>query len=183
MSNALNLSQCAQAGVDRARSPEPQKLGLNGKWVVEHVRDGQVIGNYDFPNGITDAGMNALLNCMFDSGSQTTTWYIGLIDNASFSALAAGDLMNSHAGWIELVAYSESVRQTWTAGSASARAITNSSTVNFSINATKTVYGIFVVSDSTKSGTTGTLWSTAAFGSTVSVQSGDSLRVTYTVSG
>lgn len=184
MSNALNLSQCAQAGVDRARSPEISILGLKGKYVVEHLdRDGKLIKEYEFPNAIVDAGMNALLNAMFDSGTQFTTWYIGLIDNASFSALNNADTMASHAGWIECTGYSESVRQTWTAGSAASRSITNSSTVNFSINATKTVYGIFIATDSTKSGTTGTLWSTAAFGSTVSVQSGDSLRVTYTVSG
>lgn len=182
--NHLSLNDCAEAEVFRAPlNICPNDLNMKGKWVVEHVRDGVVINEFECPNGIVDAGMNALLNVMFDSGSQITAWYIGLIDNASFSALAAGDTASSHAGWIEATAYSESVRQTWTAGSASARSITNSSTVNFSINSTKTIYGIFVISDSTKSGTTGTLWSTAAFGTTVSVQSGDSLRVTYTVSG
>jgi hypothetical protein len=41
--------------------------------------------------------------------------------------------------------------------------------------------GIFVTSSNTKNGTTGTLWSTAAFASTVDVSNGDSLKITYTV--
>ena len=45
--------------------------------------------------------------------------------------------------------------------------ITNASTVDFSINATKTIYGLFICGGTgagTKGGTTGTLWSTGAFG-------------------
>jgi hypothetical protein len=45
-----------------------------------------------------------------------------------------------------------------------------------------TVKGLFLISDSTKGGTTGTLFSTAAFtGGTQAVNSGDTLKVTYTV--
>lgn len=154
-----------------------------GKFLVEHIRNGVVIGSFFLPNGITDVGLNSILNVQFDSAAQITTWYIGLVDNASFSAFATADTMASHTGWLESTAYSESVRQTWGAGTASARSITNASAATFSINASATLKGVFITSNSTKSGTTGTLWSTAAFASTVSVINGDSMKITYTVSG
>jgi len=156
---------------------------LKGKWVMEVMRAGVVIATMAFPNGITDVGLNHILETEFHSGTPVTTWYIGIVDNASFSAFANGDTMASHAGWIESTAYSESVRQTWGAGTASARSITNASAATFSINGSATLKGIFVTSNSTKSGTTGTLWSTAAFATTVAVINGDSVKVTYTVSG
>lgn len=154
-----------------------------GHFIVDITRAGVLVASLMVPNGITDAGLNHILNTEFDGGTPITTWYIGLVDNASFSAFVAGDVMSSHAGWIESVAYSESVRQTWGAGAASARAITNASAATFSINGTATLKGVFITSVSTKSGTTGTLWSTASFASTVAVISGDSVKVTYTVSG
>lgn len=158
-------------------------FALKGKFLFEVIRNGVVIAAFSVPNGITDVGLNHILNTEFDAGTPVTTWYIGIVDNASFSAFAAGDTMGSHAGWIEMTAYTEAVRQTWGAGAASARSITNAVQATFSINATKTLKGVFITSDSTKSGTTGTLWSTAAFASTVGVISGDSVKVTYTVSG
>jgi hypothetical protein len=154
-----------------------------GKFLVEHIRNGVVIASFLVPNGITDVGLNHILNTEFDAGTQVTTWYIGLVDNASFSAFATADTMASHAGWLEATGYSESVRQTWGAGAASARSITNATAATFSINGSATLKGVFITTNSTKSGTTGTLWSTAAFASTVSVINGDSMKITYTVSG
>ena len=159
------------------------RMAMRGRFMVEHVRDGKVIGQYSMPNGIVDVGLNHILETEFNGGSQVTAWYIGLIDNASFSALSAADTMASHAGWIENDDYAEATRPEWTAGTASSRQITNSVTVDFSINATDTIKGIFITSNSTKNGTTGTLWATASFGANVSVQNGDTLKITYTVSG
>jgi hypothetical protein len=157
--------------------------GPQGKYQLEHYRDGQLIGCYDFPNGITDAGLNHILGVQFNSTTQVTAWYTGLVDNSGWTAFAAGDTMSSHTGWNEFTNYSESTRQEWDAGSPSARSITNASPVTFTINGSGTLKGIFIVSNSTKSGTTGTLWSTAAFATTVPVASADVLKVTYTVSG
>lgn len=152
-----------------------------GKFKAEHWRDGKKIGEYDIPNGITNIGKDTALNILFGPTAKISTWYIGLISLASYSALAAADTMSSHAGWVEFTGYSESVRQTWGAGSAASQSITNASVATFTINATGTVKGIFIPSDSTKSGTTGTLWSTALFGSDVAVLSGDLIKITYTV--
>lgn len=163
------------------------KVKMSGRYKVEHFDSaGKLKGTYEFPNGIVDEGMNHILNTQFHDTTAVSTWYLGLIDNAGFTALSNSDTaaqIGGTNGWAESTAYSEATRQEWTEGAASGRSITNSSTVDFSINASVTLKGIFVVSSSTKSGTTGTLWSTAAFASTVTAVNGDSLKITYTVSG
>lgn len=155
-----------------------------GLFVIEHRnKDGRLIGLYRVPNGIVDVGMNHILETEFHGGSQVSTWYIGLVDNSGFTAFSDSDTMSSHSGWSESTVYSQSTRPQWTCGAATSRQITNASTVDFSINGSATLKGIFITSDNTKSGTSGTLWATAAFSSTVSVQNGDTLKITYTVSG
>lgn len=132
-------------------------------------------------NGVTTAGKNYLLDTGFHAVAQVATWYIGLIDNASFSALAAADTMGSHAGWIEATGYSESTRVEWTEGAASSGAVTNSTPLTFTMSGSATINGIFVTSNSAKSSTTGTLWATGSFASPVPVVNGDIFKITYTV--
>jgi hypothetical protein len=162
-----------------------QKAKLAGRFVVEHRDcDDKLKAIYEFPNGIVDEGMNHILDTQFHGTSQVATWYIGLVDNSGFSAFAAADTLASHAGWSESTAYTESNRVTWAEDAASSRSISNSTTADFSINATGNLKGIFVSSNNVKStGNTGTLWSTAAFSSVVATANGDTLKVTYTVSG
>lgn len=159
-------------------------MQMKGRHVVEHRNArGVLLGVYEIPNGIVDVGLNHILETQFNGGTPVTAWYAGLINNSGFSALSNADTMASHAGWAETAAYDEATRPEWTAGTAAARAITNSSTIDFSINATVTIKGIFITSVNTKSGATGILWSTASFASPVSASNGDTLKVTYTVSG
>jgi hypothetical protein len=162
-----------------------QKAKLAGRFVVEHRDcDDKLKAIYEFPNGIVDEGMNHILDTQFHGTSQVATWYIGLVDNSGFSAFADADTLASHAGWSESTAYTESNRVTWAEDAASSRSISNSTTADFSINATGNLKGIFVSSNNVKStGNTGTLWSTAAFSSVVATANGDTLKVTYTVSG
>ena len=161
------------------------KAKLSGRYVVEHRdRDEDIKAIFNFPNGITDEGMNHILDTQFHGSTPVTTWYIGLVDNAGWSAFADADTLSSHAGWVESTSYTESNRVTWAEDAASSRSITNSSTADFSVNATGNLKGIFVSSNNVKStGNTGTLWSTAAFSSVVATANGDTLKVTYTVSG
>jgi len=163
-----------------------EQIKLGGVFRVQHIRNGEVIGEQEFPNGITDVGLNKILDDMFDGGSAASPsalWYCGLIDDAGFTALAAADTMGSHADWSELTDYTEANRVAWGVGAASSRSVTNGTTMDFSINATVDVNGIFIVDQNTKGGTTGTLWATASFSSAVSATNGDTLKVTYTVSG
>jgi hypothetical protein len=134
------------------------------------------------PNSVVNTGLNYILNVALGGGTQITTWYVGLVNNASFTAFAAGDTHAVHAGWIEATGYSQTNRVTWSGGTSTAQSITNASSANFSMNASATIKGLFISNDNTKGGTaSNTLFSEAAFsGGNQSVNSGDTLQVTYT---
>lgn len=182
---ALNLThEVALAGMSRKREAF-MKLPLKGRFHVEHVdKDGLLLGTYDIDNDITNEGKNLLFDVMFNSVTPiaNSAWAIGLISITSYSALAAGDTMASHAGWTEFTSYSQSTRVAWGSGTSSGQSVTNASPATFDISGSGTVKGIFVTSQNTKSGTTGKLWSTALFSADVPVSNGDQLRITYTVS-
>lgn len=158
-------------------------LKPKGRWLFKHYRKFALIDEWAFNNGIVDVGMNKLLDVFFRNQTQIAAFYVGLIDNASYSALAAGDTMGSHGGWIENNDYDEAARVTWSPGAAASRLIVNSSAMEFTMNATKTIKGAFVTSVSTKTGNTGTLWATGLFGTAKSVVATDVLRATYQLSG
>lgn len=177
------VHEAALAGVSRGRSALG-KLPLNGRFHIEHLRDGVILGKYDITNDITNEGKNLLFDVMFNDVTHisNSAWAIGLISITSYSALAAGDTMASHGGWTEFIAYSQSTRVAWGSGTAASQSVTNASPATFDINGSGTVKGIFVTSQNSKSGSTGKLWSTALFSADVPVTSGDQLRITYTVS-
>src|SRR5690606_34206604 len=96
-----------------------------------------------------------LFNVMFNNGTQITTWYLGLIDNANYSALANGDTYDDidqvGNGWDEFKAYTDAdnadsttTRPVWPVGSASGQSITNSTQAIFNITSGGTVKGVFV---------------------------------------
>lgn len=144
--------------------------------------DGSVRWKETFRNLVTTAGKNDLLTQYFKGSAYTAAWFVGLIDNAGFSAIAAGDTAASHSGWTESTAYSNGTRPSLTLGTASAASIDNSaSKASYSINATATINGAFTITNSTKGGTSGTLYSAGSFGAARSVISGDTLNVQVTL--
>jgi hypothetical protein len=138
-----------------------------------------------FFNGITTAGINNLFNVYFGATSKAAAWYMGLIGSSGYSALAAADTMSSHGGWTEEhTNYSQATRPQWTPASASGASVSNSSSVDFTITGSVTVKGIFLVDNSTKNGSTGTLWATALFTSgDQALVNGQTLKVTYICNG
>ena len=150
--------------------------------------DGQIKWEEEMSNLTTNAGRQNMNAVYFSSSAATATWYLGLVDGASAPTFAAGDTSSSHTGWTENTGYSNSTRVTCsfgTATTASPSVITNSSSpAAFNMNATSTIAGAFLISNSTKGGSTGTLFSEASFSSpgNRSVVSGDTLNVTYTFS-
>jgi hypothetical protein len=152
--------------------------------------DGNVKWEEAFPNLVVNVGKTNLLSTYFTGSSYTATWYLGLVDGGSSPTYNAADTMASHSGWTENTGYSNSTRPAPTWGSASASGggagtagtgtISTTATA-FSINATGTIAGAFLVTNSTKGGTTGTLYSAGSFTTgNRSVLSGDTLNVTYT---
>lgn len=174
-------------------------LGLRGLFVVEHWRNGQRFNEYHFRNDIVNEGKNSLLNIMFNSGTQITTWYLGVIDNLNFSALANTDTYANidqvGNGWDEFQGYTDAnnadsatTRPVWQADAAASQSITNGTTSIYDITGAGTVKGLFTVGGGTNPELKGdnnnsTLWATALFTvGDVPVTIGDQLKVTYTVS-
>lgn len=151
-------------------------------------KDGNVKWTAESHNLVVNVGLQDMNTKYFSGSTYTATWFIGIYGAASSNNPAAGDTAASHAGWTEVVPYSNATRPACTFGTATTAdpsVISNSaSPASFSINATATVGGAFLISNSTKSGTTGTLFSASDFAAPGdrSVVSGDTLNVTYTFS-
>lgn len=155
-----------------------------GHFRIKHIRDGKELAVYDVKNLVVNQGKNDILDVYFSDGTQVAAsgWFMGLVSLSGYSAIAAGDTAASHAGWTEFTGYSESTRQAWGQGDPASQSITNATPVTFTINATGTVKGAFIITNSTKGGTSGKLWAAALFSADVPVNSGDQLKVTYTLS-
>jgi len=153
-----------------------------------HDKDGNLKWEAQSKNLVVNVGLAYMAGTALTSVAQITSWYIGLYGAGASNTPAAADTMSSHAGWTEVVAYSNATRVAATfvtATTANPSVATNSaSPAVFNINGTTTVGGAFLTSGSAKSGTAGTLFSAADFGSPGdrSVVSSDTLSVTYTFS-
>ena len=156
------------------------KAKAQGFWSFTcYDKDGNVKWKEDIENLVVNTGLDYLLDAGLSGGTQISTWYVGLTDDSP--TIAAGDTSASHAGWAEATGYSESVRQTWTDAGVSSQSVTNSaSKATFSINASDTIGGAFLISESTKGGTSGTLYAVGAFSADRGVVDTDSLEVTAT---
>jgi hypothetical protein len=131
---------------------------------------------------ITTEGLNHLLDVALNGGTQVTTWYVGLIRDDNFSALAAADTMASHAGWEESADYAETVRQTWTEAAAASGVTATTTEATFTMSADETIKGFFVSSVSTKSGATGTLLLTCLFaGGDRDMVAGQQLKISLSI--
>jgi hypothetical protein len=151
-------------------------LGLANYWKVTCLdKDGNIKWEENEKNIIVTAGLNHVLDVEFHAVTQVTAWYIGL--KASGTPIAA-DTMSSHSSWAELTGYAGN-RKEWTEGAASSGSMTNSSSVDFAVNATATVAGAFLNTAAT--GTSGTLYGVVDFSSARAVINGDTLQVTVTV--
>ena len=166
-----------------------EQAKATGVYYVEcHDKDGKLKWSAETKNLVVNVGLQYMAGTALTSVAQITTWYIGLYGAGASNTPAAGDTMASHAGWTEVVPYSNANRVTATfatATTANPSVVTNSaSPAVFNINATSTVGGAFLTSGSAKNGTTGTLFSAADFAAPGdrSVVSGDIISVTYTFS-
>lgn len=137
-------------------------------WHFEHYRRRPKSGTlylldqWSTKNLIVNEGLDYLHDVALLAATPITSWYIGLTDGTP--TIAAADVMNSHAGWTEVVDYDEATRELWNGtGTGVGTGDNDASKAEFTINANVTVGGAFMTSGSGKSGTTGTLYGAVAF--------------------
>lgn len=149
--------------------------------VVCRDSEGKTIWEVSIPNLVTTEGKNDLLTNYFKGASYTAAFFVGLVSNTGFTAYSAADTaaqIDGSNGWVESQVYSNSTRQAWTGGIASAGSIDNSlSLATFNISSSDTIRGAFLVTSSTKGGTSGKLYGEADFGAAQPVVSGNTLTV------
>ena len=163
-----------------------EKVKAGGIFIAQcYDRDGNLKWESKSPNLVVNQGLQDMNSKYFLGSGYTATWYVGIYGAAASNNPAAGDTAASHAGWTEVTDYSQANRPTAvfaTPSLADPSVITNAaSTATFSINATVTVGGAFLISNNTKGGTSGILFSAADFQSPGdrAMVSGDTLQVTY----
>jgi len=169
--------------------PITEGVGAGGVYTLQCLdANGKLKWEVSTHNLVVNVGIQDMNAQYFKGSAYTAAWYIGLYGAGASNTPAAGDTASSHSGWTEVVPYSNATRPAATFGTATTAnpsVQTNSaSPASFTINATATVGGAFLISNSTKSGTTGILFSASDFTSPGdrSVVSGDTLNVTYTFS-
>lgn len=168
-----------------------EQIQITGRYDVKCLdAEGNVKWEDTIKNLVVTVGKNDLLDKYFAGSAYTAAWYMGLVDNTSFSAYAPGDILSSHTGWREFLSYTISgsstnrATPTWSAASAGSKATT---ATTFTITGSGTVLGALMCTtqarNSATDGGAGILYSAGSFtGGSRAVASGDSLLVTYTAS-
>lgn len=155
-------------------------LAVGGVFSGQLVRNGEVIDEWHDHNLITNEGLNHILDTVLHGTAQVSTWYLGLFEG-NYTPVATVTAATIAAASTECTAYNETTRQEYVEAAASAQSITNSAArATFTFNATKSIYGAFLVSASAKSATTGVLLSASRFSAAKAVANDDQLLLTYT---
>jgi hypothetical protein len=188
LTNQASSSDIIGAAITRTVASS-EKVAAGGVFTVQCIgADGQVKWEENLKNLVVNQGLQDMNTQYFKGVTYTATWYLGLYGAAASNNPTASDTAASHPGFTEIVPYSNATRPAATfaaATTADPSVITNSaSPASFSIDATATVGGAFLISDNTKSGSTGVLFSASDFAAPGdrAVSTGDTINVTYTFS-
>jgi len=183
MAEVIKSTTHADATVARGAS-NMEEVNVTGKYVAQCFDvHGNLKWEENFDNLVTTQGKNALLDTYLAGSSYNATWFLGLISSTGYSAVAAGDTANTHAGWNEFSGYSQGTRVAPTFSAASSGSKATASAAVFSVSSANTVKGTFLISNSTKGGFSGILYSAGLFsGGDKTIANGDVVNVTYTAS-
>jgi len=159
------------------------KVKAQGQFSYQLYRKGEFIQAGHFKNGITVEGINHLLDIGFDSGTQKTSWYVSISDDMTTDNISEDDTNDVHT-WTENTDYDETLRREIQFNAASAKIISTGTTyAELTINDTMTISGLFVSSESTKGGTSGSeiLWSAGVITNGLAVEDDDVLKISYSL--
>lgn len=168
-----------------------ESVGAGGVFTVTCIgADGTEKWSDTFHNLVVNEGLQDMNSKYFKGSGYTAGWYMGLVSGATSPSYAAADTLASHSGWTELVpgtAYTGNrIGVTFNASSptlADPSVVSNSvapSAFPMLVNSTVVAGALLTTA---ASGTSGVLFSVGSFtGGNKSVDSGDTLNVTYTFS-
>lgn len=163
------------------------KLLVGSRWDVECFdKLGRLKwAERNLKNIVTNEGLDAILNIMFNAATQITTWYVAVFESNTTPAAAHTYAVPVYT---ECTAYDEATRQAYVEAAASSQSITNSANkATLTFNATKTIYGAALVgggsAPTTKGDTAGggTLFCSVLFAASRAVVATDVLKVTITI--
>lgn len=170
-----------------------ERAEAHGRYDIECVgADGKLKWRETIENVVCTVGKNLALDTFLAGSAYTVAGpYMGLISATSYTAVAAGDTMTSHAGWIEAGGANAPTytgnRKTaaWSAAASGSKAL--SAALSFAITGSGTVKGAFMVfgsgASATKDNTGGVLWSAGTFtGGDKAVVNGDTVNCSYSSS-
>jgi hypothetical protein len=182
-----------QASKDTGSTAYGEVAVAQGRYELECIgADGKLKWREVIENVVATVGKNLMLDTAFAGSAYTVTGpYMGLISSTSYSAVAAGDTMTSHSGWLEAGGTNAPTytgnRKTavWSIAASGSKAL--SAALSFAITGTGTVKGAFLVygsgASATKDDTGGVLWSAGTFSTgDKAVVNGDTLNVNYSTS-
>ena len=158
------------------------RLKLGFKYLIEVVRpDGTVDESQSetVENLMPTQGLDHTLSVLLKGSGQISTWYIGLF-SGNYTPQATDTMAAFVAAATEITSsYDEATREEFVEGTVSAGAVDNvTNEAEFTFNETKTVYGGFISSTSTKGSGSGVLLSAVRFGSPKPLADEGVLRVT-----
>jgi hypothetical protein len=139
-----------------------------------------VIDTEYFDNIITNQGLDYILGAALTGVTPITTWYVAPFEG-NYVPVATDTAATIVANATETTAYGASTRVAWVGVEATQQATNSASVATFTFNATKTIYGAMLVSQSAKSSVSGTLLSAAQFATAKGVANTDQLLFTYTI--
>lgn len=163
------------------------KLKFRGKYFLEVIRGGVVIDRVEAENLVVDEGITYILGSAFGGTTQVTSHYLGLFSSNSTPTEAwLGSTLSSHL--TEFTTYDEAGRQLWNENGGSGTTVTNSANVatfnvSSGLGAPVSLYGLFLITSSSKGTNGGTLISAARFTNSREVQASDVLNLTYSITG
>ena len=154
-------------------------IGFKGQYTaVCYDSNGNAKWKEDVTNLIPTEGLIEFLR-LIAGQSTSTSWYLGL-GTASYtpSSTATGATIASLVG--EFTGYTETTRPVFVKPEVTGTTISNSaSNAVFTVNAGATITNAFLITDSTKNGTSGKALSVVALTQSRPVVSGDTIKLEY----
>lgn len=153
-------------------------LGRGFQYQVEVVTGGKAARSIE-TNIMPQVGIDHIASLIRGAGATPiSSWYLGLFESnyVPASDVTTADLQTTVG---ESLAYDETTRQLWDNSYDNLALIANAgAAAEFTMNASKLIYGAFIVSNATKGGTSGIILSIARFSTAKQVDPGTVLRIT-----